>query len=74
MRTHWVALVILACGIQLSAVPAYTKPGDVLSRRPSPGPCVTALAYDGKHLWIADRRTRLLYRYEPSAGQITANL
>ena len=35
---------------------------------PSPGPCPTGLAWDGDGLWVADRKTDILYRMDPTTG------
>ncbi|MBI5242997.1 MAG: transglutaminase [Elusimicrobia bacterium] len=41
---------------------ALAVPGKVLGELPSPGPAPTGLAFDGDGLWVADRRTDLLYK------------
>jgi len=49
-------------------------PGDVVRAIPSPRRAPTGLAFDGEHLWIADRLTDSLYALDPSDGRITRAL
>ena len=44
--------------------------GDVLKHFSTPGPCSTGLTFDGKFLWIADRKTDLIYKVDPENGKI----
>ncbi len=53
---------------------ATAKPGDVVKTFPSPGPCLTGLAWDGHLLWAADRRTDSLYAVDPATGHVVRKL
>ena len=54
--------------------PLVAKPGDVVSKIPSPGPCPTGMTFDGKHLWVADRKADQLYRVDPKDGAILSQI
>jgi transglutaminase-like putative cysteine protease len=49
---------------------ALAAPGDIEREFPTPGSCPTGLAFDGKSLWLADRKTDSLYRISPADGTI----
>lgn len=61
-------------GFSFIALIAYSvlwaTPGDTLRSFPTPGPCPTGLAYDGQHLWLADRLSDSLYAIEPTTGKV----
>lgn len=48
--------------------------GDVVKSFPSPGHFSTGLSFDGKHLWIADRKTDLLYQVATDDGHVITTL
>jgi len=52
----------------------WAKIGDVIKSFPAPDQFPTGLAYDGKHLWLADRKTDLLYQIDISSGKTNATL
>lgn len=53
---------------------AFAKVGDVLNSFPAPGNFSTGLACDGKYLWVADRKSDLLYKIDPADGKILQTL
>ncbi len=40
----------------------------------APGPFPTGIAYDGKGLWVADRKSDLLYKIDPNNGNIIKSM
>jgi len=60
--------VLLSPGSLLSTV------GDVEKTLPSPAPCPTGMTWDGRHLWIADRKTDLIYKIDPEDGSVLSSL
>jgi YVTN family beta-propeller protein len=66
-------LLALLC---LAAVPrpAAAKPGDVARSVASPGRTPTGLAFDGRSLYVADRRTTTIYVVDPATGAVTGQL
>jgi transglutaminase-like putative cysteine protease len=52
------------------AIGANVCIGDVMTSFPSPGPRPTGLAWDGKALWLAEKKTRKLYRLDPETGKV----
>ncbi|OQX87733.1 hypothetical protein B6D60_03335 [candidate division KSB1 bacterium 4484_87] len=48
--------------------------GDVISSFPAPGHFSTGLTFDGKNLWVADRKTDLLYQINPKNGAVVKTL
>ncbi len=53
----------------LSAL-SWARVGDVLKTLPTPGPCPTGLAFDGKNLWLADIFTDKIYKINPRDGKV----
>ncbi len=49
-------------------------PGKVIRSFELPGKFSTAITYDGKHLWTADRKTDLLYCIDPASGSVVRTL
>ncbi|MFB0565411.1 MAG: transglutaminase domain-containing protein [Candidatus Aminicenantaceae bacterium] len=49
---------------------SWTRVGDILKVMKTPGPCPTGLAFDGKHLWLADDVTDKIYKIDPETGKI----
>jgi hypothetical protein len=56
------------------ASPALATPGDVVASHATPGSHPTGLAFDGKHLWLADRLCDSLYAIEPATGDVVRAL
>ncbi len=48
--------------------------GETIRTINTPGDFPTGLTYDGEHLWIADRKTEILYCINPSDGSIIKEL
>lgn len=44
--------------------------GDVVAQFATPGTCPTGLTYDGKYLWLADRKSDLMYKIDPADGRV----
>lgn len=44
--------------------------GDIVKQLPAPGSCPTGLTFDGKYLWLADRKSDSLYKIDPENGSI----
>jgi transglutaminase-like putative cysteine protease len=67
--------VIFACmaailaGLALSA---FAATGDIERSFATPGSCPTGLAFDGKSLWLADRKTDSLYKISIKDGVVEA--
>jgi len=53
----------------LSAL-SWARVGDVLKTLPTPGPCPTGLAFDGKNLWLTDIFTDKIYKINPRDGKV----
>lgn len=52
------------------ACTAHAKVGDVLKVIETPGPCPKGLAFDAKHLWLADAFTDRIYAIDPDTGKV----
>lgn len=63
---------IISITVLLTALlaPLPATPGDVISEFPTPGQCPTGLAFDGRHLWLADRLSDSLYAIDPKSGDV----
>ncbi|MCK4569700.1 MAG: hypothetical protein KAT76_05365 [Bacteroidales bacterium] len=62
------AILMIAAIFVPAAVLAH--PGEILKAFDTPGQFPTGLAFDGKHLWLADRKTQILYCVDPQSGKI----
>lgn len=64
MKYSWFLLILI--------VPAtvFAEIGDISREIPAPSPCVTGIAYDGETVWVADRKTDLIYQIDYSTGEI----
>jgi len=61
--------------LALGAVsPAWSTPGDTVRSIPVPACCPTGLTSDGDHLWLADRRTDMLYQLDAVSGTVLDSL
>jgi transglutaminase-like putative cysteine protease len=75
-------LCMLAPAINASAAPrtaATAKalvpgPGDVTVDIASPGCCPTGMAWDGKVMWVADRKSNLIFQVDPFTGTVVREL
>jgi DNA-binding beta-propeller fold protein YncE len=52
----------------------FAYPGQVLKSFDLPGQYCTGLAFDGKNIWVADRKTDLLYCLDPGSGEVVRTL
>ncbi|RKX19832.1 MAG: transglutaminase [Candidatus Zixiibacteriota bacterium] len=58
--------------IALSTIPALAVTGDVVGTFATPYSCPTGLASDGKHLYLADRKSDKIYTIDPGTGTVIA--
>lgn len=68
-------LTVAICMVLLLVVLAPSAPaatGDIERSFATPGSCPTGLTFDGKSLWLADRKTDSLYRISIKDGVIEA--
>jgi len=69
-------LQFLAAGLLLvlcSPAPAL-QPGDVVAELDAPGCCPMGTAFDGRALWVSDRKANKLYRLNTKTGEVLAEL
>ncbi len=64
-------IIILAFGINSVAF-SYT--GEVIKSFKTPGDFPTGMTYDGKNIWLADRKTELLYCIDQENGKVIKQL
>jgi len=62
------SLIMLVICIFSSMI--FGATGDIVKEIPSPGPCITGLAFDGTCLWGVDRKTDMIYKFDPSDGSV----
>lgn len=67
-------ILVALCVLWVAPLPAPAATGDVVRRFATPGHCPTGLTFDGKSLWLADRRSDLLYRIDPDDGRVIQSL
>ncbi|UCF04869.1 MAG: transglutaminase [bacterium] len=53
---------------------ALAAPGDISRKLQLPINNPTGVAWDGKYLWIADRKTDLFYKLDPENGEIAGTI
>jgi transglutaminase-like putative cysteine protease/sugar lactone lactonase YvrE len=56
----------------LNTLWAYT--GEVIKSFDTPGSCPTGLTYDGKSLWLADRKADRLFCINPKSGKVIKSI
>jgi transglutaminase-like putative cysteine protease len=61
------SIIIVALAISSASSAA---PGDVSRKTSLPPRHATGVAWDGKNVWIADRKTDMFYRLDPAQGSI----
>jgi sugar lactone lactonase YvrE len=64
-----VGVLLLLC----SAAGAL-QPGEVVAEIDAPGCCPMGAAFDGRALWVADRKANKLFRLSPKTGEVLAEL
>ena len=74
MKTRCFVLLPVAAILLLAPAPVGAAPGEVVGQFAAPGRCPTGLTFDGKSLWLADRRSDLLYRMDPRDGRVLDSL
>ncbi len=67
-RTIIFVCILLAACIFVKA--AQATPGDTIKAVNTPYTCPQGLAFDGKYLWTADRRSDMLYQVDPNDGSV----
>lgn len=50
------------------------QPGDVVAEIDAPGCCPMGATFDGRALWVADRKANKLYRLSPKTGEVLGEL
>lgn len=70
MKKHTLLTVIVL--LAAFFVPAFimAHPGEVVRSFNTPGQFPTGLAFDGEKLWLADRKTQMIYAIDPVSGQV----
>jgi sugar lactone lactonase YvrE len=68
------SILIAWCVLLVAPSAAHGATGDVVRQFPTPGRCPTGLTFDGESLWLADRRSDLLYRIDPNDGHVIESL
>jgi hypothetical protein len=53
-----------------STATVFAVTGEVEKSFSTPSPCPTGLAFDGKYLWMADKKTDSLYQINPENGEV----
>ncbi len=52
----------------------FAYPGQVLKSFDLPGKYCTGITFDGKNIWVSDRKTDLLYCLDPASGAVVRTL
>ncbi len=65
-------VVFLYAFLYSSMIMAF--PGEVRKSFPTPGQYPTGLAFDGENIWLADRKTDLLYALDPQLGTVVRTI
>ena len=67
--TIWFILICMLVPLR-----GMTYPGEVTRKLTTPGQIPTGLTYDGEHLWMADRKDKMLYAVRPDDGQVVKKI
>lgn len=65
-------ILLLALVWAVAELPAFT--GEVVGEFEIPGTCPTGLTFDGKHLWLADRKADKLFCINRKNGKVLKSL
>jgi transglutaminase-like putative cysteine protease len=72
------SVLVAAVTLLLCTPPAMADepriPGRVLSQRPAPECCPMGMAFDGEHLWVADRKVNKLLKLDRTTGEVVTEL
>jgi transglutaminase-like putative cysteine protease len=71
MKKRIIILAVLPALFPLLLL-GYT--GEVVKSFKTPGSYTTGLTYDGKNIWLADRKTDLIYCIDPSDGKVVRSI
>ncbi len=75
MRLKARSIILIALIFTFSMVCfAQARVGDIIKSFAAPGNFATGMTFDGKNLWVADRKTDLLYQINPKSGAIIRTL
>jgi len=69
-----ITLSIIAVLTAFTPVAGLAVPGDVIDAIDAPASTPTGMTFDGKHLWVADRLTDLIYAVDPRTGEVARTL
>lgn len=65
-------LVVVSLFVFPSIVFSYT--GEIADSIPTPGDYPTGFAFDGKYLWLADRKADKIFKIDPADGKIVHSI
>jgi len=74
MKNTIKVLAILMVAAFIMPVFLQAHPGEVIKAFKCPGNFPTGLAFDGEHLWLADRKDQALYGIDPSSGVVVKSI
>ncbi len=61
---------IIIFAVCIFSLPVIAASNFIIKEIPSPGPCLTGLAFDGTSLWGVDRKKDMIYKIDPATGKI----
>jgi DNA-binding beta-propeller fold protein YncE len=70
MKAFKPVCIVLLLSIFIIANISLAMTGDIKKQFPTPGSCPTGLTFDGKYLWLADRKSDSLYQIDPGDGEV----
>lgn len=53
---------------------SWSFPGEVVKSFPTPGKYPTGIAFDGQNIWVADRKSDLIYMVNPTDGKVIRSI
>lgn len=65
-------IAIICLAVPTLCAMALATPGDIAKKHPLPFSHPTGVAWDGRFLWIADRRTDTFYKLDSNTGSVEA--
>ncbi len=60
--------------LMFAPLSVMAHPGEIVKSFATPGQFPTGLAFDGEHLWLADRKAQMLYSIDPRNGKVVAEI
>lgn len=67
-------LVVMTIALFYHPQRSFAYTGEVIKSFHIPGVFPTGMTFDGKHIWLADRKDKMIYCIEPASGKVVRSI